>query len=161
MKIPLTFIGLFIISALFLGFEDTKSAHERSIPIERLTEAQDLWARKVIPLYDTYYIDIFPFSADVVPLRTIIHDLCQYFIILTLIYMLWERSTVEDFRYIVVYLSFIFADMVDYILTHNNPFAYFGPVPISFNTLSILFYSLISMYIYIKYGHHDNHSTGF
>jgi hypothetical protein len=148
MKVALTFWLMFVMSFLFLGFRDDKTAYENALPIEKLTPEQDLWARKTITIYREHYHNYFLLSNDVIPLRTLIHDLCQYFIILSLIYLVYERVSLTESIAAITAMCLTFFDLIDYLVTHNDVYFYFNNFPITFNVVSITIDSLVTLYIY-------------
>lgn len=148
MRIALTFWLMIFLGTLFLLFQDIKEAQKEAIPVESLTLDQDLIARKNVTLYKTHYHDYFLLSDDKIKAATLLYDLCQYFIILSLTYMVWERSSREEVNYVITFFVINVIDLFDYFLTHNGTFFYIGAVPITWNTCSVLFYSIISIYIY-------------
>lgn len=148
MKVAITLWLMFVLSFLFLGFRDDKTAYQDAIPIEKLTPEQDLWARKTITIYREHYHRYFLFSTDVIPLRTLIHDLCQYFIILGLSYLLWERLSVTESISSIAYIALTSLDFLDYFLTHNGTYFYFSNFPITFNVIAFIIDSIVTLYIY-------------
>lgn len=156
MKVVITFWLMFVLSFLFLGFRDDKTAYENILPIEKLSPAQDLWARRTINIYKEHYHNYFLFSKDVIPARTLIHDLCQYFIIIALAYMLWERANMAESMAAITFLSLTSLDFVDYFLTHNGTYFTIGRIPVTFNTFAMVTDSLITLHIYFKYGRKSN-----
>lgn len=148
MKVALTFWLMFVMSFLFLGFRDDKTAYQNAIPIEKLTPDQELWARKTITIYREHYHRYFLFSTDVIPLRTLIHDLCQYFIILSLAYLLWERLPLSESVPAIAFIGLTCIDLLDYFLTHNGVFFYYRNFPVTFNVIAIIIDSIITLYIY-------------
>lgn len=156
MKVAFTLWLMFVLSFLFLGFRDDKTAYENIVPIEKLSPSQDLWARRTINIYKEHYHSYFLFSKDVIPVRTLIHDLCQYFIIIGLAYMLWERASMVESMATITYIGLTMIDFADYLLTHNGTYFTIGRIPVTFNTFAIVTDSVVTLYIYLKYGRKSN-----
>lgn len=157
MKTGLTFLAMLIVGSLFLGFDDVKTAHEKAIPIESLTTEQDLWARKYFALFDNgYYYQPFIGSNDVTSNQIIIHDVAVYIVIIALVYMIWERASMQETRYTVMFLTAWFIDAIDYGLTHNNPWFHIGAYPVSCNITLILIYIVGLFYVHHRYNTEGN-----
>jgi len=139
---------MFVLSFLFLGFRDDRKAYDNALPIENLTPEQDLWARRTITIYHEHYHRYFLLSNDVIPLRTLIHDLSQYFIILSLAYLLWERLPFMESISANAYISLTCLDLIDYFVTHNGTYFYLGEFPITFNLVAIIIDSIVTLHVY-------------
>ena len=152
MRTGLFFIVLLSIGVIFLAFNDENKALKDEDLNFKLTEEQERWAKEYIVLYwESYYKAFFPLSDTKVSPRTYAYDICQYVIFLAILCFLIERSWVGERPYVLGYTLIVALDLVDYLLTHNDPYlfiVYNGmKLPISFNIVSIAIYSLFCTYI--------------
>lgn len=154
MRTGFYFISLLFCGMAFLFFKDAKTARDEVLTDFQLTHDQLQAAKAYISLYESgYYNNFFPFSRTKIALRTYVYDIMQYIVIIGLLLMLLERCTSDEFPYVSGFMAVTVGDLIDYILTHNDPYFTWNGYPISFNIVSIAFYTLFCTYITLENEH--------
>ena len=148
MRNGIFFICLLLLGVAFLAFKDAATAKQEVSTDFQITHDQLQAAKAYIALFESgYYKPLFPFSKAKIAVRTYVYDIMQYLIFIGILLMLLERCREDEYSYVLGYTVLVAGDFADYILTHNDPYFRIGEWPISFNIVSVAFYTLFCTYI--------------
>ncbi len=153
MKVGIIFFCLILISCLFIAFPDQNTAHSNMPTDFKPTDAEMQWAKKFIWLkfHTDYYKDFFLISDDRVSPHNWMRALAEFAKVIVLVFMVWQRSSAQEFKYVAGFLFIVSIDAIDgLVLSHNGAIVTLGVFPITWNIVSLFLYGYICLRL--RYG---------